>query len=72
MLYKLLSKVLANRLKQILPQIIFNTQSAFVPEQLIIDNILIAYEIIHHLGQKRKEKEKKGSMSIKLDIGKAL
>lgn len=67
--YKLISKVLANRLKVILPEIISPNQSAFVAGRLITDNILLAYEVTHYMKNKRRGNE--GVASLKLDMSKA-
>lgn len=67
--YKIISKVLANRLKLIMDLIISDTQSAFIPNRLITDNIMVAYEVMHFM--KRKNKGRQGWMALKLDMSKA-
>ena len=59
----------ANRLKVILPNIISESQNAFQSDKAISDNILVAYETLHHM--KTKSSGKIGSMTLKLDMSKA-
>ena len=69
MIYKIVSKVIANHLKPLLNSIISKTQSAFTADRLITDNILIAFESLHHM--KTNCIGKKGFMALKLDMSKA-
>ena len=55
-LYKLVSKVLAYRLKRVLPLIISKSQSAFQSDKTISDNILVAFESLHHMKMKKTGK----------------
>ena len=66
---KIISKVLANRLKPMLHSIISETQSASIANRLISKNILIAFESLHHM--KTNCTGKKGFMAMKLDMSKA-
>jgi hypothetical protein len=53
---KVISNILAARLKIILPKIISPTRSALVPGRLIMDNVLVAVESYQTI--KRKERRK--------------
>jgi hypothetical protein len=67
--YKIIAKVLANRLKVILTSIISPNQSAFLLGRLITDNILAAYETMHSMYSRMCSNV--GFMGIKLDMSKA-
>lgn len=49
--------------------IISDAQSAFLLRRLIIDNIAVAYELMHSMKMRRKGKI--GHMAMKLDMSKA-
>jgi hypothetical protein len=67
--YKILSKVLANRLKPRLHRYIYVEQYAFIADRSILDNVMVAMETIHHM--KCKVKGKVGEVVLKIDISKA-
>ena len=68
-IYKIISKTIANHLKKIILKLVSETQSAFLSERLISDNSLIAFETLHH--HKNKRNGKSGLMVLKLDMSKA-
>lgn len=68
-LYKIVSKTLANRFRDVLTAVISENQSAFVQVRNITDNVLIVFEMIHHLRLKNRGTE--SGIALKLDISKA-
>uniref|UniRef100_A0A2N9G6T6 CCHC-type domain-containing protein n=1 Tax=Fagus sylvatica TaxID=28930 RepID=A0A2N9G6T6_FAGSY len=66
--YKIISKILASRLKTMLPKFISPWQRAFVPGRLIQDNSIIAFEVINAM---KKSKRKLGYIALKMDMEKA-
>lgn len=66
--YKILSKVIVNRLKPVMPIQVVKNQTSFVGGRNIIDNVVIAQEVIHSM---RIRKGKRGWMALKIDMEKA-
>ena len=62
--YKIISKIVVNRLKIHLPNIVSENQNA-----LISDNIMVAHEIFHSL--KARKRQANSYMAVKTDITKA-
>ena len=66
--YKIISKILVNRIRPLLSKIIDPAQVAFFPNRWITENIVLAQEVIHSFKQMKR---KKGCLGIKLDFHKA-
>jgi hypothetical protein len=65
-IYKVISKVLANRLKKVIGSVVSETQSAFISGRQILDGVLIANEIVDEAKRKKKE-----ALMFKVDFVKA-
>ena len=66
---RLASKVIVNCLKHILPRIISENQNVFIFNRFITNNVLVAFDTMHHISQKRSGKVEE--MALKLDMIKA-
>lgn len=66
-LYKIISKLLANRLKGIMPKFISSNQSAFVKDRLLMENLLLATELVKDY----HKSEISPRCAMKIDISKA-
>ena len=65
-MYKIIAKLLANRLRLVISSVVFETQSAFVKNRQILDDILIANEVVV-----KARKLKKEFLLFKVDFEKA-
>ena len=66
-LYKVISKILANRLKGVLPSLIDPSQAAFVPGRHLSDNILIAQDLVWNYHRR----DLSSWCTVKVDLQKA-
>ena len=66
-LYKVVSKIIANRLKLLLPRMITENQSAFVRGRLLLKNVLFASELVKDYHKKSVSPR----CVMKIDISKA-
>ena len=68
-IYKVISKILVNRLKTLMDQLVTPYQNALIKGRNISDNILIAHEIFGILSKKKGRKY--GYGVLKIDMSKA-
>ena len=66
-IYKIISKLIADRLKKWLPMLISEEQSGFVPGCQILDGVVVATKAIHSMSN-----SKENAMFIKLDMAKVM
>jgi hypothetical protein len=65
-LYKILARVLENRLRMVVGKVIFEAQTTFVKDKKILDGVLIANEVVDEA-----RKLKKDLLLFKVDLEKA-
>jgi Reverse transcriptase (RNA-dependent DNA polymerase) len=66
--YRLLTKVVANRIKLILPRLISSTQTTFLKGRSIQENVLLMNEVVHSF---RRTELKDKAFALKADLFKA-
>lgn len=65
--YKCITKILANRMKHFLPSVISGNQSAFLQGRCISENVLMAQELVNGYGRKHVSP----ICALKVDLRKA-
>jgi len=64
--YKIISKIIANRLKPLLPTLVSEEQTGYVEGRQILNNIIQAHEVVHSIISNRQ-----AGMIMQLDLEKA-
>lgn len=67
-MYKVISKIIVQRLRPLLPSMICPLQTAFLEGRRASDNVVIAQELIYSL---KRRKGKEGYMVVKIDLERA-
>nr|KYP39534.1 LINE-1 reverse transcriptase isogeny [Cajanus cajan] len=65
--YKIITKILSNRLRQVMADLVSPNQCSFVPHRQASENIIITQEVIHSM---KRRTGNKGWMAIKIDLEK--
>ena len=52
--YKIGAKMITNRMKEIMDAVVGVEQSAFVPDRLITDNVVVAFESVHTMRRRKR------------------
>jgi len=65
-LYKIITKVLSCRIKNVLPSVIDENQSVFLKEKEMLDSVLVANEVVEKLKRCRRS-----GLCLKVDYEKA-
>jgi len=65
-IYKVISKVLAGRIKKVLPSVIDDSQSAFLKDRGMLDSVLMANEVVEDL-----RRSERSGLCLKVDFEKA-
>lgn len=66
--YKVISKILVNRLQPFMDSLVSSSQTAFVLDKSIQENSILAQELFHTMKHKNG---RKGVMAVKMDMQKA-
>jgi hypothetical protein len=66
--YKIVTKIIVNRIRPLLSNLVSPFQAAFIPGRRGVDNVIIAQELIHSL---HKKKGRKCQFILKVDLEKA-
>lgn len=67
--FKILTKVIVNRIKPLMTFLVTNNQCSFVPGRHTVDNIIVAQEVIDLM--RNLKRGRKGFMVTKVDLEKA-